>query len=35
LDTGTSGTAFIQRQFCVDESIELKACQSWYDSYPR
>jgi predicted aspartyl protease len=24
LDTGASGTAFIQRQFCIDESIELK-----------
>jgi predicted aspartyl protease len=24
LDTGASCTAFIQRQFCIDESIELK-----------
>ena len=24
LDTGASGTAFIQRQFCIDESIKVK-----------
>jgi predicted aspartyl protease len=24
LDTEASGTAFIQKQFCIDESIELK-----------
>ena len=24
LDTGASGTAFIQRQFCIDESIQVK-----------
>jgi predicted aspartyl protease len=27
LDTGASGTAFIQRQFCKDESIKIKSAK--------
>jgi predicted aspartyl protease len=27
LDTGASGTAFIQRQFCADESIKIKSAK--------
>ncbi len=33
LDTGASGTAFIRRQFCKDESIQVKPAKTWNYCY--